>query len=491
MVKRGPDLGARRPRAARRAATARAVLRSALALSLAVALPAGAPFPARAGRGAPLAAYRGLGAWVDIYDEAEMADPEGTVQRMAAYGVRTVYLETSNYSREQVIVWREAAGRFIEAAHAAGMRIVAWYLPGFENLRRDLRRTRAAIAFESPSGQRFDSFALDIEATVVDDPAERTRRLLRLSRRIRELVGPAYPLGAITPNPVRLVVYPDRWPGFPWRELAGIYDVFLPMTYFGYDVEGRARAYAYVRRAVELIREQTGVPGVPIHAIGGIANDLDAGEVEGYVRAAREHGLLGASLYDFDTSGPEDWAELAGFPANPRQSPPLPVPVGETAAMGNLPRGDRTHPKEVFFRAGPLAGSWTLRFQIFDLQAGEVSVWANWRKVADLTAGRRDRWSATRSVTLPDEVLRDAAENSIAFVAAGDFPDWSVWGVRAVELVAGPAPAARPAVSPQHAQSEHMGAATMRWSRTYGLVPVWSTTPAANPSPSRSRSQTR
>ncbi|HWO69652.1 MAG TPA: hypothetical protein VNP94_02710 [Actinomycetota bacterium] len=469
-----------------RAPRARAPFRLALALLLAAALPAGSPLPAQAGRGAPLAAYRGLGAWVDIYDEAQMADPEGTVQRMAAYGVRTVYFETSNYSREQVIVWRDAAGRFIEAAHAAGMRIVAWYLPGFENLRRDLRRTRAAIAFESPSGQRFDSFALDIEATVVDDPAERTRRLLRLSRRIRELVGPAYPLGAITPNPVRLVVYPDRWPGFPWRELARIYDVFLPMTYFGYDVEGRARAYAYVRRAVELIREQTGIANVPIHAIGGIANDLDAGEVEGYVRAAREHGLLGASLYDFDTSGPEDWAELAGFPVNPRQSPPLPVPVGATPAMGNLPRGDRTHPKEVFFRAGPLAGSWTLRFQLFDLQAGEVSVWANWRKVADLTAGRRNRWSATRSVTLPDEVLRDGAENSIAFVAAGDFPDWSVWGVRAVELVGG-APAAQP-VAAQAAQSEQVGAATMRWSRTYGLLPVWSTTPAANPSPTRSPS---
>ena len=283
-----------------------------LAALMAALLPEGSPSLPPVGGGS-ISAYRGLGAWVDIHDAAQMADPAGTVEEMAAFGVRTVYLETSNFSREQAIVWRGAAAGFLEAAHARGMRVVAWYLPGFRNLRRDLRRSMAAIGFETASGERFDSFALDIEATVVRDAAQRTQRLLQLSRRIRGLVGPSYPLGAITLNPVSLEANPDRWPGFPWADLARIYDVFLPMTYFGYQVEGQRAAHAYTTRAIGLIRELTGLPDLPIHLIGGIAQDLDAGEVRGFVRAVREQGILGASLYDHATSGPEDRAELAGL----------------------------------------------------------------------------------------------------------------------------------------------------------------------------------
>jgi hypothetical protein len=77
----------------------------------------------------------------------------------------------------------------------------------------------AAIRFRLSTGQRFDSFALDIEATVVSNPATRTRRLLTLARWIRAGVGSRYPLGAITPNPIGLDTLPHFWPNFPYQQL--------------------------------------------------------------------------------------------------------------------------------------------------------------------------------------------------------------------------------------------------------------------------------
>src|SRR5579859_3338794 len=74
--------------------------------------------------------FRGLGTWVDIYG-TEWADPEAAVAAMAQHGVKTLYLETGNYSHPAPVYRPAEAGRFIDAAHAAGMRIVAWYLPSF------------------------------------------------------------------------------------------------------------------------------------------------------------------------------------------------------------------------------------------------------------------------------------------------------------------------------------------------------------------------
>src|SRR5437867_1502324 len=64
--------------------------------------------------------FRGLGTWVSIYAPAEWANPEAAVAAMARHGVRTLYLETGNYSHRASVFRPADAGRFIDAAHAAG-----------------------------------------------------------------------------------------------------------------------------------------------------------------------------------------------------------------------------------------------------------------------------------------------------------------------------------------------------------------------------------
>lgn len=150
---------------------------------------------------ADIAAYEGLGTWLDMFNARPWRSPEAAVEEMWEHGTRTIYVETSNFSQRFTIFKPEEMGRLIEAAHARDMDVVAWYLPSFKNIRKDLKRSEAAIEFESPSGERFDSFALDIESTEVDDIATRNRRAISLSKKIRSFVGDDYPLGAIIPDP--------------------------------------------------------------------------------------------------------------------------------------------------------------------------------------------------------------------------------------------------------------------------------------------------
>jgi hypothetical protein len=286
-----------------RRSTVSRFLHVALALAVGLLLTPAAPAGARKPHRGP---FRGLGAWVDIYDNALWDNPETAVADLSARGVRTLYLETCNYNCPQALHRTPNMERFIHAAHGVGMRIVAWYLPGFDDLHRDLRYTRAALNFRTSAGQEFDAFALDIEARVVNPVAKRNHRIVELSGKIRRAAGARYPLGAITPP------WFYEWGGpFPYRALHGVYDAFLPMIYFG----GRGQGAKFARRAVALnveeIRRGTGNRRTAIHAIGGVADDLGRREVAAFVDATERRRGIGVSLYDVGTSGTEDWRGLS------------------------------------------------------------------------------------------------------------------------------------------------------------------------------------
>jgi hypothetical protein len=228
---------------------------------------------------------------------------------MAKHGVRTLFLETSNYQMRQDVVRPDRVGRFVEAAHAQGLQIVAWYLPSFENLARDKRRALAAINFVSAGGESFDSFALDIESSLVHSPSVRNTRLLFLSKRIRA-AAPDLTLGAIVPSPRGMQLLPKYWPAFPSAQLAATYDVFLPMGYFTYRQHLPGGSALYTSRNLALLREWTGDPVLPIHAIGGLARNATPGQVRAFVKASLMGQAIGSSLYDFADTTPRQWLEL-------------------------------------------------------------------------------------------------------------------------------------------------------------------------------------
>ena len=289
------------------------LLLAAVVLSAVLAAPAGgASAPSR-----HRTPYAGLGTWLDIYATSFWAHPQQEVAAMARDGVRTLYLQTGNYEQHVDVVRRRAVGQFVDAAHAAGMRVVAWYLPAFTDPAQDARRALAAIRFRSARGERFDSFALDIEASLVKPASLRTKRLLRLSDRLRAAVGGRYRLGAIIPSPVGIRRHRAYWPHFPYRPLARTYDVFLPMAYAtDAGVRGIRATRAYNAADVAIIRKRTGKPHVPIHLIGGLANAMGARELTGFMQAVRDCAPLGYSLYAFSITGPATWKALDAGPAD-------------------------------------------------------------------------------------------------------------------------------------------------------------------------------
>jgi hypothetical protein len=375
--------------------------------------------------------FQGLGVWVDIYDAKAWQRPGRAVRSMAAHGVKTLYLETSNYRNHSAFVHKTRAIDFIDAAHRFGVNIVAWYLPAFRHTTQDVRRVRAAIKLVTPNGHSFDGFALDIEASLVRDPSNRTNRLLRESDAIREIAGATYPLGAIIPPPKRvLITDPTYWPHFPFRGLAARYDAMIPMTYFTYTTSGKDAAHRYTDQAIDLIRREVGSKQVPIHVIGGLAQVATSRETEGFVQAIREHGIVGASYYTFPGVTRGQWRQLVRIPANPVETPAAPLHLG-AAAVGNITGGDQTHPREAVFRTDGKRGKWRLSADGFDVQSGEVKVFSNWHFVDRLSAGPSGDWTGEQTVPIPSKYLKDRAPNYIAFVATGAHP---VWGVRNVSI---------------------------------------------------------
>ena len=281
-------------------------MRNALAVLLVCVLAAVAAH-ASAARAPRLAAYSGTGTWISIYDRVAWRTPERVVARLRARHIHTLYLQTSN-DRQRTAIRRPAGvGRFLDAAHAAGIRVVGWYLPSFTDNRRDLSRILAGAAFRSANGQSFDSFALDVESTKIRSIPQRTRRALQLVAAVRRALPKPYVLGAITIDPVGA----RYWPRYPFRRLASQVDVFLPMAYFTARTSGARNVAAYSRANMRRVRSLAGDASFPVHPIGGDMRDATVAELRAFLRAAASTNALGVSVWEYGRTSPTQWMLLA------------------------------------------------------------------------------------------------------------------------------------------------------------------------------------
>ncbi len=277
-----------------------------------------------------VSAYRGLGAWVDAFDygpayhrprEGPLLVPDD-LDDMAARGVGTVFLQAARLDERspEGIVDRELVAAFLARAHDNGMQVVGWYLPKFADVEADLANLRLIRDFDV-DGHRFDGLAVDIEYRKdVPDHAERNRRLLDLSRRLRE-EAPGEALGAIVYPPVLFdEIRPSFWPGFPWTELAESYDVWLPMVYWteiAREAPFYGDGYRYTEAGIRTLMAHLAGAPVLVHAVGGVADTATVADFEGFVRAVGEAGAFGLSMYDYRTTSDIGWELLAPQPPPP------------------------------------------------------------------------------------------------------------------------------------------------------------------------------
>jgi hypothetical protein len=260
--------------------------------------------------------FADAGSWVSIFSgDAVWDHPREHVARMHRAGVHTLFLQTaSSTSPVGSQVYRPTqVARFLQAAHARGMRVVAWYLPPMRDVGREYRRAMAAVDFRTPGGQRFDAFALDIEPSGTTPTGTlRNDNLRRLSNRLRTAVGPTYKLGAIVPSPIGLSLSPKFWPDFPYATIGRFYDVVLPMSYSTYRVSGPTATYDYTMGNIAFLRSVLG-PTVSLHMIGGNAAASGRAETRAFVQACNDALVAGASMWHYTAYGDEDWQEMSAL----------------------------------------------------------------------------------------------------------------------------------------------------------------------------------
>ena len=222
--------------------------------------------------------YRGLGTWVDSFD----ADPSymrgsltvipSDLKKMSQNSVRTIFLQGSrSQDRSGELISRPwYLTEFLLNAHSQDMKVVAWYLPMWSADKEDLNRLTALNEFEV-LGHKFDGLAVDIEWNQDGlEALERSKLLIELSAGLRKEVGNKT-LGAIVMPPVITeVINPNFWPDFPWEELEGFYDVWLPMSYWSFRTEEHADSFYYSDENIRLLREKLRNKQALVHSIGGV-----------------------------------------------------------------------------------------------------------------------------------------------------------------------------------------------------------------------------
>jgi hypothetical protein len=269
---------------------------------------------------ADVSPYAGVGTWVSRYRitrEFGGAAPPVTpaaVDVMADAGVGTIYLQpAADDPRYPGLLSTDLLGDFLRRAHARDMQVVAWYLPHFDAIAGDLRRLQQIAAFRV-DGRGFDAIAVDIEFTDAVEPAPRNAALIELSQRLRAAL-PDLELGAIVLPPVVTdLLNTAYWPDFPWQELRGLYDVWLPMAYWSNrSEEGFTDPRWYVSENIERLRQNLADPCAVVSVIGGYDVSETAEDYTAMVHAATEQGAIGISIWDWPTTPPSAWPAVQGY----------------------------------------------------------------------------------------------------------------------------------------------------------------------------------
>lgn len=249
--------------------------------------------------------FGGLGAWVDLYDYQESGaplSPGPALDDLRSRGVRTLYLQTSRFSVGYDMASR--AGQWVDAAHARGMAVVGWYLPGYGDMARDLRRTLAVADTVTPAGGRFDAVGVDIEAHTGwggSNEVSRTTMNARAVEHLRQVRSrTSAPLAAITPQPTATDNAGETWEGFPWRGVGESSDLVLPMSYWPRTCRDTC-VRDYTRTNARYAASWT---GLPVHIAGRgypspDGTQVSDGDIRAFVDGAVEAGVLGGSVYDY------------------------------------------------------------------------------------------------------------------------------------------------------------------------------------------------
>jgi hypothetical protein len=195
--------------------------------------------------------------------------------------------------------------RLLPAAHAAGLKVIAWDFPTLSDPMRDVRRARHDLR-GTFAGQRLDGFSPDIE-TIYEGTFNTDRRVRVYLSRVRRDAGRMPVIATVLrPTAYQLKTY-------PYRAEAPYIDVFAPMVYWSCNEPG-ATALESIKPLAKLR---------PVHLIGqsynmgpeGGRRGLPTGrEIWRFLDVTKRAGAVGASLYVYDSTRDAQWRALGAYP---------------------------------------------------------------------------------------------------------------------------------------------------------------------------------
>jgi hypothetical protein len=249
--------------------------------------------------------------------------------------VKTLYVQVANPDGAPAnqLTDRAELRALLERAHEHDIAVVPWFLPRAVSPADDLATMRQIVKLRV-GGESFDGIGLDLESSEVPDITLRNQRTVAFAKQVRKLVGAAVPVAAIVYPAVQLeVLNTTLWPDFPYAAVNRSVDLWMPMSYYTYrsPESGLRNAFRYTVDSVDRLRRRVG-DDVPVHLIGGLAEDSTPDDYLDMTRAARATDALGWSIYDYATTGSWAWPYLRDQVPVPTTVQPPTTPAPTTVA---------------------------------------------------------------------------------------------------------------------------------------------------------------
>ena len=241
----------------------------------------------------------GAGVWLNMWNYP--ADAESYCLKLNANGVRNIFIQTSR-SNTDAICNPDKLSDLLDAAHRYKIHVIAWSFAELQNIPNDADRLIAAALFRSRNGERLDAIAANMEKDLARPKVE------AYSERIRQTVGPSYPMVAVVYSPLN---HAPQVATIPWKTLDRYYNVIAPMNYWNSKYE-RLDPYGYTLETIRKVRELVGKPDVEVHVIGD-GMGTHASSINQFLAACKSGAATSASLYPNQQMTEEQLSCLAHY----------------------------------------------------------------------------------------------------------------------------------------------------------------------------------
>ena len=248
----------------------------------------------------------GMGMWLYVPEEIEGGSVDALVARARQVGLNHVYVRTG--SSRGGFYAQDYMNELLPKAHAAGIRVYGWDFPYLDDVDADIDRAVAAITYTTPSGDRMDGFAADIE-TASEGTNLTAEGASAYSQRLRTAVGDAYPLVAVVPRPSS-----KMQARYPYQSVIPFYDAVAPMTYWlnrqpDTDVVNDVNFLStFGKPVIPIGQAYDGAPE------GGRPGPPPPDEIRRFLATAQQVGAAGASFWSWQHANQAIWDTLQAAP---------------------------------------------------------------------------------------------------------------------------------------------------------------------------------